>query len=64
MPQTSLELQRLVRHTLGSDEPPSEVSAIQIVNEAGVLLVSMRRWNWLDRPEYSLNLVGAQSVLD
>lgn len=61
MPQTVLELQRLIRHTLGGDDPPSETPAIQIINEAGNHLINMRRWNFLDREATALNLTASQA---
>lgn len=64
MPQTVLELQRLIRHTLGGDDPASETPAIQIINEAGNHLINMRRWNFLDREATALNLAASQAWLD
>lgn len=60
---TVLELQRFIRHTLGGAEPPSEIPAIAIINEAGEELVNARRWNWLVRPETPLSLTASQNYI-
>lgn len=61
---TVLDAQRLIRHYLGGDDPPSEIGAITIINEAGEHLVNMRRWNWLIRPEVFLNFTAGQNYVD
>lgn len=57
--QTALDLSRLIRHTIG-DDSPSEVPTIQIINEAGSMLVNMHRWRWLERPAVSLDTTATQ----
>lgn len=61
---TVLDAQRLVRHYLAGGDPPSDIGAITLINEAGEHLVNMRRWNWLIRPETFLNFTVDQNYVD
>lgn len=67
MSLTLLQLKAIAKHAIGG-EPAVVITSVDltkqhIVNQAGVLLVSLHEWNWLRRPATLLSFTNGQDYV-